>query len=179
MVHPIVKKQYRFLYPYDIFGRYILISDYVYKKLQGKGKHIWLVPVNNDPSMIHVHTQSPSSQGYGGSNIEFKIDDGSIYMVKGPWRSNTEDLFLETGLDLRKNHETFGIIALDRRSVKHKPMQYDYFDVLHMDDGPVIGEFDRIEKMAQIKANDLNKNVYYQVQTAGGGQIGMACPQNI
>lgn len=146
-----------------------------YRKVQ-KGPFTWFVPNNGNPSKINWHNPRDEN-GYGGSVVKFPLEDGSICDVKGPWCRTADTLFEVTGIDLRNNHLTFGIIALERQSVKHKGMTNDYKGVLYVDEDETVGDFDRIPKLAQKMANERGENVVYQVITAGGGQLGTKRPE--
>jgi len=69
-----------------------------FKKVVGK-KATWYVTGN--PKEIYVDTGDPESQGFGGAICMFTLEDGTKEQVKGPWHSNSEALFKDTGLDLR------------------------------------------------------------------------------
>ena len=99
----LIKRQAGFLACEDIekevFVRYI-----------GKGGRIWLVGVTEPSNNIYVDG-CPGSQGFGGSTLTFKMVDGSEVQLKGPWHSNSEALFYETGVDVRGLHKTFVVIS--------------------------------------------------------------------
>ena len=142
------------------------------------GKFPWIIPTNGEPSEIHSHN-APHT-GYGGRVLFFPLDEeDKLYKAKGPWHRNADDLFAATGIDLRNNHLTLGIVALERRSVKHKGMANDYRGILHLDENEIRGEFDRIPKLAQKIANERGEDVVYQVITAGGGRLGTKKPEGL
>lgn len=87
-----------------------------YRKVQGKGRSTWLVPLDNDPYKIHVDMHDPNSEGYAGRTISFNLEDGTEYNAKGPWNSNVDALFQDTGIDLRS---TFNIKLRVYDAAKH------------------------------------------------------------
>lgn len=174
----IVKERHTFGEPYQMYSGSAIAQEATYKVVKGSGKNIWLVPTNNDPSLIHVDMQNPNSDGYGGRVLRFPLEDGMVHEAKGPWNSNADALYRETGIDLRDKHKTYGIIAFGRENSDGPHwMIHDYIDVVHLDSEPTLGEFGRIEKMAQKIANESGRRVFYQVKTAGGGSAGSKDPQ--
>ncbi len=149
-----------------------------YKKVDGKSGKTWLIPINLDPSSIHVDIHDSNSKGYAGSILSFDLDTGDTYEVKGPWNSNPEALFQDTKIDLRNKHKTYGIIALKRNSPPKGSfhMNYTYEDVLYLDKQKIEGTFNRIDDLAQKFADKLDTRVFYQVVTAGGGCAGSQTP---
>ena len=55
-----------------------------YKKIEGK-RHVWYVPLNDNAwQNLHVKRRLDSN-GYAGRYIEFRMYDGTIERVKGPY----------------------------------------------------------------------------------------------
>jgi hypothetical protein len=150
-----------------------------YKKIEGKNKTWYVAIQGNSADNIYVDTHDPKSEGFAGSTLEFQLEDGTIDKVKGPWHSNSESLLSDTGYDITDKHLTQGIIALDSTNKETGPWGVTiHNDILHYDEIPVIGDFDRIPNMAQEFANKLNQPVYYAVITDGGGSSTWCKPVN-
>jgi len=139
-----------------------------YKKIQGTSGTWYVAIQDNIADNIYVDSHDPKSQGFGGATLEFQLEDGTTEQVKGPWHSNSNALFNDTGYDVRDKSLTRGIVA--------KSMNYDksdfipiYTDVLHYDEQPVIGNFYRIQKIAEKFSKELKCNIYYAVISSGGG----------
>lgn len=142
-----------------------------YKKIVG-AKSTWYVSVQENAAdnvycTSNVRKPGERSQGFGGATLTFKMDDGTEDQVQGPWHSSSESLFLDTMYDVRDKCLTRGICA---KSVKHDYFSGDeYSEVLHYDENPTLGEYSRIEDMAQKFANDLNCRIFYAMKSSGGG----------
>ena len=138
-----------------------------YKQLIGKDGRTWLVG-NTHNAADHIYADGgKGSEGFGGRTLEFDIDDGSTLSLIGPWKSNSDHLFAETGHDVRHLHLSMGIISLHQ-----EPFNYHtgfYINVLHRDHGFEIGPFDRIEQLALGYAAAYRHPTYFAVRTLGGG----------
>lgn len=177
----IIKDEHRFTYNNAMVCASYEASLKTYRKVGGKSGNTWLVPTLGDPSKIHLDRHDPKSKGYGGSTLTFRLDNGEEYSVKGPWNSNSDSLYHDTGIDLRNNHKSRGIVALKREvpedRSRYSSMDYIYKDVLHLDEDMVRGSFNRVEDIGQKIANELNQTVYYQVVSQDGGSSGTIEPQ--
>lgn len=154
-----------------------------YKKIEGK-RGIWYVAVQeNCGDNVYFADKHPAPnayfQGFGGATLTFKLEDGTEDHVKGPWHSNSGSLFEDTGYDVRDKYLTRGIIAKNREFSKDSRGGDIYTDVLHYDEAPVLGAFERIDKMAQQFANDLKCEIYYAMKSDGGGSSGTKQPEKI
>lgn len=148
-----------------------------YHKYTGKSGKIWLV-ANQPNAADNVYVEGgKDSDGFAGRTLSFKLVDGCTLKLTGPWHSNADALFTDTGVDVRDKYLTQGIVALDRQyedNDYHKP--YIYSDVIHYDKSPVIGCFNRIETLAQEFANSTDKIVFYAFISSGGGSSGSLKP---
>lgn len=144
----------------------------------GKNGIHWFWPTDHDEAGAMVHCGSPvmagkRSGGYGGRTITFMTKDGGID-IQGPWHSNSDALFEETGVDIRDRHRTYGIVSMNR--------DYDgtttiMVGVVHADpeDG-AIGTFGRIEEMAKKFADRHERPFYYYRKSRGGSSCGSVYP---
>jgi len=152
-----------------------------YKKIEGKS-NIWYVAIQpNEGDNVYCGSRSGKhSDGFGGSTLDFELEDGTIDKVQGPWHSNSSALLDDTEYDVTHKHFTKGIIALDCVNVEDSTdwMKTKHFEVLHYDKEPIIGDFERIDIMAQYFANELKKSIYYAVITSGGGRSKWVNPKN-
>jgi len=94
-----------------------------YKKLIGKSGRIWLVAIQDNPAdNIYVSAASAENQpgykgfrGFAGRTLTFELEDGDILELQGPWATNSDALFKDTGYDIRDKYLTFGVIGLSRK----------------------------------------------------------------
>jgi hypothetical protein len=143
-----------------------------YHMVKGKHGQRWLYSsAENSADNIYVEG-GEGSQGFGGSTLEFKLVSGEIVSLKGPWHSNPESLFCETGLDLRDKHATFGVIGQGRNYEYglHSPI---ITGVLYKDQDWIIGSFKRVEYLAKEIAKELEMDVMYYSQSMGGSSCSL------
>lgn len=153
-----------------------------YKILLGKLGTIWLVTTNEDPDHIIVQG-GPESKGYGGADLTFTLANGvDKITLHGPWHSNTDALFKDTGLDLRNKIKTWGCIGRKRswhRQSNWGDSQTVIEDLIYFDHCVIAGAFDRIQDMAQKMSNAMGITLYYYMQSYSGGSSGPVDPKNL
>lgn len=150
-------------------------EERTYKLLVGKSGDRWLIAIQPNPADNVYVEGGPNSDGFAGRTIEFLIEDGTRIKLRGPWKSNSDDLFKDTGYDIRNKHLTIGICALECEFDYRKGNLYK--GVLHKDSDWVIGEYERINKIAQALADKHGKPIYRAYRSQGGGYSGMCTPQ--
>lgn len=104
-------------------------------------------------------------QGFGGQTLSFKMLDGTIKDIKGPWHSNSDALYNRTGLDLRNKTINIGFIYL----TKHCSILEDYKDIIYYDEEPVISNYNRIKDLAYEYAQKYQQDVYFFMKGYCGG----------
>jgi hypothetical protein len=113
----------------------------------------------------------PGSEGMGGRTCRFELEDGTHYDSIGPWMTNSNDLFAQTGVDLRNRHASRLILA---RKIEYPKGQYcdrpDMLDVVHYEEEFVEGTFDRANILAQDIADKMGEKLFYFIETSGGAQ---------
>lgn len=140
-----------------------------YRKVIGKSGRIWLYAIQgNSADNIYV-SGSKNSDGFGGRTLSFTLEDGSIEELKGPWHTNSDDLYNNIGIDLRNKHLTFVVISESRNRIQIERRYYTKMvNVLYKDIKSTIGRFDRGEKIAQKIANKSQQCIYCYTQSQGG-----------
>lgn len=160
---------------YRMFSGSAEAAKHKYHKYVGKSGRIWLVAdIPNAGENVYVEG-GPNSDGFGGSELKFELQGSDeIVTLKGPWHSNSEALFEDTGVDVRDRFYTFCVIA-KWRDTEIDPINRHYprtvmNGVLYRDEQPVLGSFDRpeIKKLAKDFANSLQHSVYVYKETRGG-----------
>lgn len=152
-------------------------SSKKYKKIKGKSADWYIAIQKNEGDNIYFASRSKShSNGFGGSSLQFELEDGTIDTVQGPWHSNSASLLEDTGYDATHKYLTQGIIALDCEPHSNKNGVTLHKEILHRDEEPVLGDYHRIDIMAQEFANKLQKEVYCAVVSMGGGSSGWKKP---
>ena len=123
-----------------------------FKKVIGKSGVIWLI--GNLPNAAnHIYVSDDCHGGSFGQRLSFQLEDGTEEVLIGPWHSNSESLFNDTGIDIRNKHVTLVVVSQSRGLNTCD-------DVVYIDDAPVVGEFDRGKEIAQRIANQLGGQVY-------------------
>ena len=143
---------------------------WVYSTEKGAAEFIWVSanPEENAPGYRGF-------RGYGGGTLTFPILGGTIALT-GPWHSNADSLYEDTGVDMRDRQVSYCIVSMDRI--------YDEFfhpcmiGVLHTDREPMEGSRDRGEHIAKYFANKLGMTVYLYSETCGGSMCGPFSPED-
>jgi hypothetical protein len=149
-----------------------------YKLYTGKSGRRWLVAIQpNEADNVYVEG-GPNSNGFAGRTLDFTLENGEVISLKGPWHTNADSLFEDTGVDIRDKHLTFTVIGLDRT---HTDRGYRTIinDVIYKDKESTIGEYYRGTKIAMQLAKELNKPVMCYSKSEGGSSCGFVYPDQI
>lgn len=131
--------------------------------------HEWLVgDIPNCASQIYVKG-CKDSNGFNGQTLKFELVDGTILEWKGPWHSNSDSFFRDTGVDIRDKHYTFGCVAVGR---KYEGWEVVFRGILHIDKEPTLGTYNRIETLANNYTTELGIPLYYYSRSEGGSTSG-------
>lgn len=141
-----------------------------YHKYLGKNGRTYLVADQPDAGANVYVEGGPNSDGFGGRTLTFPLVEGGEIKLKGPWHTNSDDLFANTGIDVRDRHYTFVVISRDRKSGKN--YESIMVDVLYRDDEPRLGSFHRGDELARQWARELGGPVYLYSQSSGGSSCG-------
>jgi hypothetical protein len=133
--------------------------DVRFHMVMGKSGRRHLYKENLDPNYIFVEG-GPDSNGCGGRTLDFSMVDDTIVSLKGPWGSNADYLFEDTGVDLRLRYETQGVIAL--KSEGKNWNEYVFTNIIYYEKDFCLGSYDRILDLAQEKANELKQTVHFR-----------------
>jgi hypothetical protein len=148
-----------------------------YKKYIGKSGKIWCV-ADQEAAADNIYVDGGrGSQGMAGRTLTFPLSDGGAIELQGPWKTSAGALLKDTGVDLRDTYTSQGIVA---RFKEHSTSFYGadfYIGVLHHDQRPVVGSFDRVEKIAQRLANERGERLFLAFRSKGGGCAKTVQPQ--
>jgi hypothetical protein len=133
---------------------------YKYHKIKGATGDIWYFK-DGKFAGDHIYISNSDRSGFLGKTVDFKLVDGSIDSVVGPWHANSETLLADTAVDLTKQHATF--IVISRNKVKNI-ME----DVLYSDKYFIESEFGRYKQLAKQWSEKINKETYFYQETSGG-----------
>ena len=146
-----------------------------YHLFTGKSGRRWLV-ADQKAAAENVYVEGKKgSDGFGGATLTFELVTGGELKLTGPWKVGADGLFEDTGHDVRDTHYTRGIIAL-RKEYQKWGSPALFYDVLHYDEEPVFGSYDRIKNMAKAFANELGVKVFTAMIAKGGGSSGWEEP---
>lgn len=136
---------------------------------------IWLYPseiMPNASEYIYARkVNDHASQGFAGRIIPFSMSDGSTYDLKGPWNTGPDGLYRATGVDYRSTTLTRGIVAC-YRSLGRNYAPDLYVDVLHYDEAPVIGLYNRVDVIADALVQEFRRDLVIARISRGGGFAG-------
>ena len=144
-------------------------SGEIYTHVKDKnGKYDWYY--GSHAGEIYVDKHDPRSRGHAGRKLQFKTKDGIITTSPGPWQTHADSLYVHTGVDMRKKNLTWGIIAHAREAIECDLNfgEYNYRNVVWVDEHYVEGSFDRIEQIARRISEDIGKVLYYSKYSSGG-----------
>lgn len=155
-------------------------SEFTYHLVVGKSGRAWLYPLNSDHPADNIHCTNSANwdivgEGYGGSTLKFNTDKGE-FLLKGGWHSNSDALLSDTGIDITDKCLTYVVIALKAESTYPS---YLMEDILHDDNGWVLGLYDRGDSLAKRFANELGVKVFKFTQSLGGGSMGWVHPDTV
>jgi hypothetical protein len=156
-----------------------------YRKVTGKSGRNWYIAIDSPAGNVYVSPKSEENtpgykgfKGFGGRTLQFELEDGTVDHIQGPWHSNSDSLFEDTGVDVRDQHVTFGVISRDFKSDPDDPWGDGIMvDVLYIDEEPNKGSFDRIDKLAEEYAEREGKQIMYYRESKGGSCRGPVKPQ--
>lgn len=157
------------------------VYDKVWVKYVGKSGKIWLLPKDEPQNSMVIVQGNLGSQGFGGREMEFKLDTGETLVLKGPWSSNHDAFWGDTGVDRRAHYRTWGCIGRNRTFAtytgKYASSVMTINDLVYIDpeDG-IIGEYDRINKIAKRMAFERDELLFKYSCTYGGSSSGCIMP---
>lgn len=138
---------------------------------------VWLISTSDPNSADHLYFHDPkdrNSQGFAGRTIVFKLDDGSEYHAKGPWKTGHGELFKDTGIDLSDKYHSRVVISKGVRYDKNPKSWMGgttvLTDVVHQESGFTVGSWDRWQEV--LNALPAGEYCVYS-ETYGGSTRGM------
>lgn len=145
-----------------------------YKMEKDNGGGVWLFGDCPDFADHTYHGYTDRQQnGFAGRHITFDLSDGGSVTLKGPFKCRPPK-------HMDAKVMTRGVIGT---SISRHPDLQDYFGnltiyhgVLHLDRDWILGEFNRIENLAQEIANERNKEIWYRCESRGGSHSGAKQP---
>lgn len=148
-----------------------------YHKHVGKSGKVWLVADQEDAAANVYIEGGPNSDGFGGRTLTFPLVDDTEVKLKGPWHTNADSLFQDTGVDVRDRHYTFVVISRSRELGEH--YESIMIDVLYKDDAPQLGSFHRGDLLARNWANQIGASVFLYSQSKGGSSCSQVKPDAV
>jgi len=147
-----------------------MAEERTYRKVVGKTGRTWLVSTDSmEGEADHIYVEgSPKDypRGFGGDTLKFRLVDGSVKVLTGPWQSNSEALFADTDIDVRDKHRTFVVVG---ERWEFEGVTRTIKNVLYIDrPGSVIGRFDRGDEIAQNVADRCQRPVVLYSRSSGG-----------
>lgn len=148
-----------------------------YHKYLGKNGRTYLVADQPDAAANIYVEGGPNSDGFGGRTLTFPLVEGGEVKLKGPWHTNSGDLLINTGIDVRDKHYTFVVVS--RRRETGKNYESICVDVLYRDEAPQLGSFHRGDVIARQWARELGHKVHLYSQSSGGSSSGFVEPNQV
>lgn len=166
------------------------VAAWKFHMVKGKSGKRWLYSAVDQDVASFVYVEGgPGSKGFGGRELRFELVEGGEVLLTGPWHSNADAMFQDTGVDVRDKMFSFCVIAKRRgrigftRETAFGPREFTretLEDVLYWDEAPVLATFERpeIKEMAERFADELGHSVYLYKETRGGSSNGSVDPIN-
>lgn len=129
-----------------------------YERIVGQSGNVWYVGVTENRA-DHIWVSTSNKHGCAGREIRFTLMGGrTTDIVTGPWNSNPEHLYMDTGFDVRNMH-------LIKYTIKTKGGEVleDFYGLCH---------FKQCEERAQ-KLADVRHGYVVADQTSAGGSYTM------
>ncbi|WP_299076630.1 hypothetical protein [uncultured Paraglaciecola sp.] len=144
-------------------------------KMQDDGRGgVWLFGdcPNSADHTYHGYTDRQQN-GFAGAHVTFNLVDGGTITLKGPFKTsppkNADQSVLTRGVIAREvsNHpeleDSFGSLRI-------------YNDVIYLDRDWELGEYMRIDSLAQSLANERGEKLFYRKESLGGAMSAWANP---
>lgn len=151
-----------------------------YVMVVGNSGRAWFYPLLPNRGDHILVTDSKDwdkrGDGFGGSTLKLNLNYPTYeFELRGGWHSNSSALLADTGIDLTQYHATFGVIC--GKVIDYNGLEFD--EILHLDDGWVIGRIDRVECEAQYIADRDNRKVCMWRQSFGGAYSRWVTPSPV
>ena len=167
-----------------MIGR-LTVSDITYRRIKGKSGKTWLVSLVPEAAAKLYVTNNPGNTtgkgggyGFGGAIISFTCDDGEQFDAHGPWHSNAESLFDDTGLDVRHLHLTRVTVCERREFEEGSYKSVPAGEIYYREEVPAMGTFHRGKGIAQALADLYGKTVMLLSESNGGSSFGPVAPNH-
>lgn len=164
-----------------------------YLHIKGK-KWDWLVQPNREAESILCWKDSKgTSKGFAGRTLKLKVigellevpwvglepfmyEEPCEFQWQGPWASNTESLFVDTGYDIRDRIKSWGCIgkrrSYDKSNQPFGASRQVIEELVYFDEAPQYGTGRRIQDLAQKMSDELEITLFYYEETRGGSSCG-------
>ena len=144
----------------------------VFRKVVGK-RGTWYVAIQEN-SEDNIYVVTNNKDGMAGATLKFTLEDGSVEDVHAPWHSNGEDLFRDTGIDVRgQSYHTYVISLGKHRSEGTSWSRPDvHTEVLECASEPILIGHEEIKERAKKFAQQFKQKVWVSYKGLGGGCAG-------
>lgn len=143
-----------------------------YHRYAGKSGNTWLVAGSEAAAENIYVTNTPANsggEGFGGAHLPMPLLDGTTFVLKGGWHSNSDALFVDTGVDVRNKYRTFVLLAMERDSTEDGTFRSVFRRIIYQDEKPVLGRYDRYKEIIQAHP----EADYYYMDSRGGSSHGL------
>lgn len=168
----VIKSEHLFRMRGAMFSASGVVQDNSFTK-HPCARGVWYVAASGDRAS-NIFFSGTNKEGMAGRTLSFKLTDGTVDLVEGPWMGNTDELYKDTGVDLRDKHLMRYVIC---RELTHNGPEVYCKDVLALVDEPSEMTYSECTELAQKMANTLNERLRYAYESSGGSCIGYVKPE--
>lgn len=136
-------------------------------------KRLWLVAANVVAPADHIYVgyrEYTGSQGFGGRRMVFNLtDQNRAVTLQGPWHSNSDAFYENTGVDIRHLHYVQLVVGLSRErgpSYRETLTNIVYFEL------PGVRAFDGYKATMKSLYEQHQVPLYYWHGGSGGSTYG-------
>tara|TARA_R110000782_G_scaffold270483_1_gene371773 strand:- start:5766 stop:6302 length:537 start_codon:yes stop_codon:yes gene_type:complete len=144
----------------------------IYRKVIGKAA-TWYYAINKENSADFIYASTRNKEGFGGRELQFELEDGTVDIVIGPWQGAASSMKQETGVDITNKHLMSFVVCEKYKYAEGHYQNGECINVLHGAFNECM-DFDdprNIARKIAMEREDLD-SVYLVQVSSGGGMAG-------
>ena len=130
----------------------------------------WIIPVDVPNRADYIYCTNSedwesAGEGFGGSTLNFILENGDVFLLHGGWHSNSSSLYTDTGVDIGNEHFTHIDTEVVSNSGETSIIEFDI-------EGWCLDSFDREGDIGWLKSDILPhvRSIRITKYSLGGSQ---------